>query len=261
MRSNGPPDHECELTLAICSKAPSVLRDKIAALVELGDYALIPGPPLAIHDTYFDTKDEALRRSLWALRIRIVGEKRLITAKGPATVLNSGIVSRTEIEREWSRSAPDELRALLIKLGVSPAVESTLFCENDPVLTMLELGLTVIQKRHVIRLPRQVAPKDDKKDAWAELVIDSVAYAFRGQTVRHFELEIELLKSGKTHELNGLVAALKHLHGNELRPWPHGKLSTGRAIEDLLHDNALPGLLLGECLLPAAYDKIGVILS
>ena len=113
MDANSPADHETELTLVICSEEPTVLCNKVAALQEIGDFALIAGPPLTVHDTYFDTEDQTLRRKSWALRIRIVGEKRLITAKGPATVLDSGIVSRTEIEREWSRSAMIELRALL----------------------------------------------------------------------------------------------------------------------------------------------------
>ncbi|MEW6532505.1 MAG: CYTH domain-containing protein [Thermodesulfobacteriota bacterium] len=261
MDKNSPADHEAELTLVICSEEPAVLCDKVAALEELGGFTLIPGPPLTIHDTYFDTEDQTLRRKSWALRIRIVADTWLITAKGPATVLDSGIISRTEIEREWSRSALDELRALLEKLGVGPFVKSLPFCESDPVRAMLELGLSVIQRRHVIRLPRQVAPKGAKKDAWAELVIDSVSYDFGSQTVRHFELEIELIKFGMTHELKRLVAALKHLCGNELRPWPYGKLSTGLAIEALLRDDALLGLIRAECLLPAAYEKIAAILS
>ena len=154
-----------------------------------------------------------------------------------------------------------ELRALLEELGVRLSAESPPFLESDPVQTLLKHGLSIIQKRHVIRLPRKVAPKNAKNDAWAELVIDSVSYDFEGQTVRHFELEIELLKSGKTHELNRLVAALKRLYLDELRPWPHGKLSTGLAIEALLHDNAMPGLIRAGCLLPAAYEEIAAILS
>ncbi|MEW6112546.1 MAG: CYTH domain-containing protein [Thermodesulfobacteriota bacterium] len=261
MKLNRPVDHETELTLAICSKEPTVLCDKVATLQEIEGFSLIPGPPLTIHDTYFDTRDRTLRRKSWALRIRIVADTWLITAKGPATVLDSGIISRTEIEREWSRSALDELRALLEKLGVGPFVKSLPFCESDPVRAMLELGLSVIQRRHVIRLPRQVAPKGAKKDAWAEFVIDSVSYDFGSQSVRHFELEIELIKFGMTHELKRLAEALKRLYGDALRPWPHGKLSTGLAIETLLRDSGLRGLVRAGCLLPTAYEKIAANLS
>jgi len=261
MEPNFLADHETELTLAICSETPSVLWDKIAALGELGGFALIPDPPLTIHDTYFDKQDQALRRSSWALRIRIVGEKRLLTVKGPATIIDSGIISRTEIEREWSRPALAELHRLLEKLGVSASVKSQPFRENDPALTLLELGLTVIQKRHVLRLPRRVAPKDAREHAWAELVIDRVSYDFGDQRVRHFELEIEFLTSTRASELSRVVDALKHLYGEELRTWPYGKLSTGLAIQALLPDNTLRGLIQAECLLPTAYDKIAAILS
>ena len=54
---------------------------------------------------------------------------------------------------------------------------------------------------------------------------------------------------------------LKRLYGNELQTWPYGKLSTGRAIQALLSDNALRGLIRAECLVPTAYGKIAAILS
>ena len=59
-----------------------------------------------------------------------------------------------------------------------------------------------------------------------------------------------------------LLGALAAAFPDDLRPWPYGKLATGRAVEQLLAQGRLEGLLdAAGRIRPAAHDRLAEFLS
>jgi hypothetical protein len=62
--------------------------------------------------------------------------------------------------------------------------------------------------------------------------------------------------------VQALLAALAEAFPEELRPWPYGKLATGRAVERLLADGRLEGLLAPDGRVrPTAHDLLAEFLA
>jgi CHAD domain-containing protein/uncharacterized protein YjbK len=85
---------ERELKLTLYGDAPDFSK-----MTELGGYAMHALGPEKQVNTYFDTPEFALARSRWALRVRELGDRSIVTLKGPGTVTN-GLHSREELESE-----------------------------------------------------------------------------------------------------------------------------------------------------------------
>jgi hypothetical protein len=62
--------------------------------------------------------------------------------------------------------------------------------------------------------------------------------------------------------VQALLAALAEAFPEELRPWPYGKLATGRAVEELLAAGRLAGHLdpAGR-IRPSAHDRLAEFLA
>jgi hypothetical protein len=59
-----------------------------------------------------------------------------------------------------------------------------------------------------------------------------------------------------------VLGSLAEAFPDDLRPWPYGKLATGRAVERLLAEGRLEGLLDGDGRIrPAAHDLLAEFLS
>jgi hypothetical protein len=96
----------------------------------------------------------------------------------------------------------------------------------------------------------------------AELAVDEVAYQLPAGTVRLLEVEVEAKGPGGLATVEALLGALAQAFPHELRPWPYGKLATGRAVERLLAAGRLQGLLDDAGMLrPGAHDLLAEILS
>jgi len=89
------------------------------------------------------------------------------------------------------------------------------------------------------------------------LAIDSVAYSFGGQKIRHHEVEIEAKVEDGSEAIERVTKGLMEMYEATLRPWKYSKLATGKAIEKLLGEGALEELLdINNNLKPSAYGKI-----
>jgi triphosphatase len=85
---------ERELKLTLYGDAPD-----FAGMHVLGGHAMHALGLEQQTNTYFDTPEFALARARWALRVRELGTRSIVTLKGPGTVTN-GLHSREEIEAE-----------------------------------------------------------------------------------------------------------------------------------------------------------------
>jgi hypothetical protein len=257
---------EVEGVLLVRSADPVTVAGRLAALAAAGGFALRPRPPERIRDTYVDTGDGALGGARATLRVRELDGRRLLTLKADATW--SGAVSdRLELEAPWSaaalRAALEELERRGVRLPPPPAEAPGAGGAEAAVAVLHGLGLRTIQVRETTRTPRDVVePGRPGAPPLAELAIDDVTYRFPAGTVRLLEAEVEAKGPGRLATVQALLEALAGTFPDDLRPWPYGKLLTGRTAEDLLTQGGLDGLLdpagrLG----PAAVDRLAEILS
>jgi len=254
MRSDS---REIEAALVIGSENPQVVASQIADLTAIGNYRLLPQAPQLIHDLYLDTPDRALQTQQLALRVREIGTTHWVTLKGPSQPTGwEGGAERLEIELLWSKDALARVLAELVDRGKVPQQRQDLDYAH-PLEAMASLGLQVIQDRENHRRVRNILKGGESDSVLAELAIDSVAYHFGGQEIRQHEVEIEAKEGSSSAVIKLLVESLVAMYGPVLRRWGHSKLATGRAIEKMLSEGLLEGLLdVNNNLKPLAYDRI-----
>jgi hypothetical protein len=274
---------EVEGVLLVRADDQEAAGRRVAELKAVDRFDLRPRPAQRIRDIYLDTGDGALGAARVAFRVRELDGRPLLTLK--ADPVRSGLAAeRLELEAPWStealRAALDELGRRGVPVGregpgepqrgrgpggraaARPGPGPATGAEA-PLEVLAGLGLRPTQTRDTVRSPRDVVERA-RPDAGpvAELAVDDVGYRFRAGTVRLLEVEVEAKGPGGLATVQALLAALAEGFGGELRPWPWGKLATGRAAERLLAEGRLEGLLdpAGR-LRPAAYDRLAEILE
>jgi hypothetical protein len=276
---------EVEGVLLVCADDPDGVARRLGAVDAIDRFDLLARPPQRIRDTYVDTGDGAVAGARVALRVRELDGRPLLTLKADAR--RTGTASaRVELEAPWSaealRAALDELRRRGLRLPDPPPEGSGepqggapvgregsgepqggAPVGREPLAVLAGLGLHPTQVRDTTRTPRDVVERDRPgARPVAELAIDDVGYRFPGGTVRLLEAEVEAKGQGGLATVQALLGVLAEAFPGELRPWPYGKLVTGRAVERLLATGGLAGLLdpAGR-LRPAAFDRLAEILS
>jgi len=254
MRSDS---REIEASLIIWSENPQAVARQIAVLTSIANYRLLPHGSLTIHDVYFDTLDHALRTQELALRVREIGAAHWITLKGQSQPSDWGGVDRLEIEVPWSKDALTRVVQELVDRGIELLRQRQDFDDAHPLDVMASLGLEVVQDRESHRQVRNVVSAGGESGSvLAELAIDSVVYHFGGREICHHEVEIEA-KEGNLAVVRTVAENLVAMYRPALRRWGHSKLATGKAIEKMLSEGVLEGLLdINNNLKPVAYDKI-----
>jgi inorganic triphosphatase YgiF len=261
---------EVEATLVISSEDPQAVVEELAALTAIASYQLLPQSSWAIHDYYVDTPDRILRQAHLSLRVREIDEIPYLTFKGPPQRIGPGVVEQLEIEAPWSQEALARVAKELARQGVRILAESSAL-DNigsersqkvSPLNVLADLGLQTVQRRENRRQVRNVVTGVATEPALAELAIDSVVYHLASQKVRHYEIEIEAKTDGGLPALKDIMKSLAEAYPATLLAWDHGKLSTGRAIQELLDEGVLAGLIGPDGnLKPAAYEKIHTLLQ
>lgn len=184
----------------------------VGRLRQLGPYSLVPAPaPEQQQNIYYDTLDGRLGAARHGLRVRRIGERSLITLKGPAEVGADGVHRRGEHEfpgadpqpASWPPGVARELGlALTGGARVEPIVaiateRSSLYAERA--------GATV-----------------------AELCLDTGVMRAGGHERAFTELEIELLPGGQQADLVALATALRaHV---SIENEPRSKLQRAMAL-------------------------------
>lgn len=187
----------------------------VAGLRQLGAYTLAPTPaPERQLNTYYDTADGRLAAARHGLRVRRVGERALVTLKGPAEVGPDGVHRRGEHEfpgddphpAAWPPGVARELGLALT--GGAPLAPTVAVATERNILYALRDGVRV-----------------------AEIALDRGVLRAGGRERPFAEIEIELLPDGGRADLAALAADLgAHVR---LQPEPRSKLQ--RAME-LLHE-------------------------
>jgi inorganic triphosphatase YgiF len=257
---------EIEAALIVYADAPQAVERRLADLRTLAGFSLLPRADETIDDIYFDTTDRSLQARLIALRVRRLrvqgrDDALLLTMKADSQPALAG-EDRLEIESSWSSSTLRNVVSELCNRGVRLPGSPGELGSADPMVVMASRGLEEVQTRDTARRPRNVVPRGAEAGLLAELAIDAVTYRFRDRQVSLLEVEVEAKGRGDASTVERITASLHDAFPSQLRPWPYGKLPTGKAIQELLADGQFD-VLIGEdgMLRPAAYERIADFLE
>jgi len=258
--SEGP--HEVEGVLLVRAGDQEAAAAKVAALEAVGRFRLRHRPAQRIRDTYLETGDGALGAARVAFRVRELDGSPLLTLKADA--VRSGLAARRlELEAPWSAAALGMVLEELRRRGIEVVDPPEGAGAGEPLADLAGLGLRPTQTRETTRTPRDVLEGDDAAAGpVAELTVDDVGYRLPAGTARLLEVEVEAKGPGGMETVNDLLEALAAAFPDDLVAWPYGKLATGRAVERLLADGRLDGLLdpAGR-IRPAAHELLAELLA
>ena len=234
---------------------------RVGALERVDRFELRPRPTQRIRDVYLDTGDGDLAGAQVAFRVRELDGRPLLTLK--ANPVRSGLAAeRLELEAPWSAEALQSMLEELRRHGVQLPDPPEGTGAGEPLADLAGLGLHPTQRRHTTRTPRDVRERGTDGGPVAELTIDDVAYQLPAGTARLLEVEVEAKGGGGLETVQALLGALAEVFSDDLRPWPYGKLATGRAVEQLLAAGRLEGLLdPSGRISPAAHDRLAEYLA
>jgi inorganic triphosphatase YgiF len=253
---------EVEGVLLVRADDQEAAAARVAGLEAVGRFRLRQRPAQRIRDTYLDTGDAALAAARVAFRVRQLDGSPLLTLKADA--VRSGLAAqRLELEAPWSAAALGTVLEELRRRGIELPEPNEVAGVGEPLADLAGLGLRPTQLRDTTRTPRDVLEADDPAAGpVAELTVDDVGYRLPAGTARLLEVEVEAKGGGGLETVQDLLAALAAAFPDDLVPWPYGKLATGRAVERLLADGRLEGLLdpAGR-IRPAAHELLGKFLT
>ena len=250
---------EVEGVLLVRAGDQDAAGERVAALEAVDRFGLRARPAQRIRDVYLDTGDGALAGARVAFRVRELDGRPLLTLK--ADPVRSGLAAqRLELEAPWSAEALqtvlEELRRRGIELPIPPETAGA----GEPLADLAGLGLRPTQIRETTRTPRDVVERDG--GPVAELTVDDVVYQLPAGRARLLEVEVEAKGPGGMDTVQTVLGALAEAFPDDLRPWPYGKLATGRAVERLLASGRLEGLLDRDGRVrPAAHDLLAEFLA
>ena len=252
---------EIETTLIICSEDPETVVEEIADIKTILNYQLFPNENKKIHDWYWDTEDNSLLKNRLSLRFREVNSKQLITLKGDAKISNWGGIERLEIELPWSKEGLLQILNEIKEKGVIRNPMSDRLDFDQPILVFKELGFELVQNRETKRRIRNFVIKN-REQVLAELAIDFVRYKIGNKPVHHFELEIESKHENGIKVLRTCSEYLCKKYSKTLHKWKHSKLTTGKALENLLKKEPRETVVSTfNNVLPSTYKKLTEFLN
>ena len=229
---------EVETALIILSKDYDQLFNVIDELISRKGYRTKKNGIQIIHDTYFDTKDEILKKNEIALRIRIIDEQ---VSKITLKILQNtteNYSERIEIEDIYST---EMLNQIILKinsyLNLNIFNLPLKYYNNDPKLNLINLGFKIILNKQTQRKIFNAVNKSSNQTEF-EFVFDTTTYIFDNNNITNLELEIESKLSKNNTILKDFVRELK-LNQTLFKYWPYNKLLTGIVIETLLDNNEL----------------------
>ncbi|MDQ7781878.1 MAG: CYTH domain-containing protein [Desulfomonilaceae bacterium] len=245
---------EAETTLLICSHNPRSVVREIDGLQDIANFRVIGVGLRVLEDRYLDVRASELGRRGWVLRLRRVDSTWWITLKGPCRETPDGAMERSELELAWSWESLERVMNMLhIPLR---NFDDRDISGADPAEIMTGLGMVVIQDRVTERRVKNVLSGDPSVVA-AEIAVDRVRYDLPGRAILHYEVEIESKLQEHGSAVASIADALRKKFGSMLREWKFGKLATGMAIDALIRNNALSGLINEDgSLQPDAYDRV-----
>jgi hypothetical protein len=232
---------EVETAFIILSKDYDQLFNVIDELISNKGYRTKKNGIQIIHDTYFDTKDEILKKNKIALRIRIIDKQvSKITLKILQNTTDT-YSERIEIEDVYST---EMLNQIILK--INSCLNLNIFnlplqyYNNDPKLNLINLGFKIILNKQTQRKIVNTVNKSSNQ-AEFEFAFDTTTYIFdnNNTNITNLEMEIESKLSKNNNTVLKYFVRELRLNQTLFKYWPYNKLLTGKVIDLLLYNKEL----------------------
>ena len=246
---------EVEGKLIILGPDAPAVYEAIGRLDSVGGYRVARREVEELSDAYFDGPERPLFAAGLALRVRSLNGREMLTVKGESRV-QDGVISRDELEVDWSPDGFDEVLEALSQAGVSFGGVEAARAQVSAREAVEALGFVASATRENRRVALTLMREGE---VVGELDVDAVSFTVADRVVRHYEVECEAKGAGDAQIVRAVLGDLRSRYEG-LRSWSVSKLALGEALDALAAGDRLSPLVDGDRLLAEAYDAIEAII-
>lgn len=229
---------EIETPILILLNDTNLIKEKIKKLIGTNGYRATEAETVIIHDEYYDTQSNVLKKNKANLRIRSTNNKGIkITLKQEKEKeKDKSYFDRIEIEKSWSCPFYEELLNNMESISNQFHNSGNKY-NDDPKQTFNSLGLNIIlrkdTKRSIINALNVTTSQIE-----FEFAFDYVSIFVKPKNwISFLELEIESKNKGNQIKINQFVNDI--VRDENFRQWLHNKLETGLAAIHLYEKDEL----------------------
>ena len=142
---------EIETPILILLNDTNLINEKIKKLISTSGYKTTEAETVIIHDEYYDTQSNVLKKNKANLRIRTTNNKDIKITLKQEKEKNKSYFDRLEIEKSWSHPFYEELLTNMETIS-NQFHNSRNKYDDDPKQTFNSLGLNIILKKDTKRI-------------------------------------------------------------------------------------------------------------
>ena len=227
---------EIETPFLILLNDTNLIKEKIKELISINGYKTAEAETVIIHDEYYDTQNNVLKKNKANLRIRSTNNKSIKITLKQEKEKNKAYFDRIEIEKSWSYPFYEELLNNM-KSITNQFHNSRNKYDDDPKKSFYNLGLNIIlrkdTKRSIINAVNSTTSQTEFEFAfdYVSILVDPK------KLISFLELEIESKNKGNQTKINQFVNDIEK--DENFRQWSHNKLETGLAAKHLYEKDEL----------------------
>ena len=221
---------EIETPILILLNDTNLINEKIKKLIGTNGYKATDAEIVTIHDEYYDTQTNDLKKNKANLRIRSTNNKDIKITLKQEKEKNKSYFDRIEIEKSWSYPFYEELLNNVESISNRFHNSSNKY-DDDPKKTFNSLGLSIILKKDTKRSIINAVNSTTSQIEF-EFAFDYVSmFVGPKNLIRFLELEIESKIKGNQAKINQFVNDI--VKDENFRQWSYNKLETGLAAKHL----------------------------
>ena len=227
---------EIETPILILLNDTNLIKEKIKELISTNGYKTTEAETVIIHDEYYDTQTNVLKKNKANLRIRSTNNKGIKITLKQEKERNKSYFDRIEIEKSWSHPFYEELLNNVESIS-NQFHNSRNKYDDDPKKTFNSLGLNIILKKDTKRSIINAVNSTTSQIEF-EFAFDYVSiFVDPKNWIRFLELEIESKNKGNQTKINQFVNDI--VKDENFRQWSYNKLETGLSAKRLYEKDEL----------------------